>query len=295
MAPCFFNREYDVMDRPFDMLDYGIAFLTPRRLTDVESWHLHIPFAFVLMDMLRPQILVELGTHNGDSYCAFCQAVDDLALDTACYAVDSWQGDEHSGFYGKEVFETLRAYHDPLYGRFSTLMKCRFDDALDYFHNGAIDLLHLDGHHTYASVRHDFASWLPRMSQRGIVLFHDTAVRERDFGVWRLWAELSGQYPSFEFKFGHGLGVLAVGGQIQSAVRAFLEYGKDHETAVCRFFYHLGTKNKLDQQIMKLSERIQQMEKTLSAHDEGRQQAYVSSQRKEALPGIATESSSKAV
>jgi len=283
------------MDRPFNLLDYSIAFSTPRRLTDVESWHLHIPFAFVLMDMLRPQILVELGTHKGDSYCAFCQAVEELVLDTACYAVDNWQGDEHSGFYGEEVFETLRAYHDPLYGHFSTLMKCRFDDALDYFPDGAIDLLHIDGHHTYDSVRHDFESWLPRMSERGIVLFHDSSVRERDFGVWRLWAELSGRYPSFEFQFGHGLGVLAVDGQIGGAVRAFLEYGKDHETAVSRFFYHLGTKNKLDQQIVKLSERVRQLEKTLSAHDGGLQQTDASSGYKEASPGIAMEQASKTV
>jgi hypothetical protein len=282
------------MDRPFNPLDYSIAFSTPRRLTDVESWHLHIPFAFVLMDMLRPQILVELGTHKGDSYCAFCQAVEEMALNTACYAVDSWQGDEHSGFYGEDVLDALRTYHDPLYGRFSTLMKCRFDDALDYFPDGAVDLLHIDGHHTYDSVRHDFESWLPRMSERGIVLFHDSSVRERDFGVWRLWAELSGQYPSFEFKFGHGLGVLAVGGQIGGAVRAFLEYGKGHETAICRLFYRLGTNIKLDQQIVRLSERVRQMEKTLSVRDEGRQQADASSQRKETLPGIATESSSKA-
>ena len=103
------------MDRPFNLLDYSIAFCTPRRLTDVVSWHLHIPFAFVITAMLKPKIFVELGTHKGDSYCAFCQAVDELALNTVCDAVDSWQGDEQSGFYGETVFEEFRAYHDPLY------------------------------------------------------------------------------------------------------------------------------------------------------------------------------------
>ena len=228
------------MDKSFNLLDYSIAFHKPRRLTDVDFWHLHIPFAFMMVAMLKPERFVELGTHKGDSYCAFCQAVDELGLNTACYAVDSWQGDEQTGFYGEEVLEELRAYHDPLYGGFSSLMKCLFDDALGYFSEGSIDLLHIDGHHTYDSVRHDFESWLPKMSERGIVLFHDTNVREREFGVWRLWNEISGQYPSFEFKFGNGLGVLAVGESVEKKVQAFFESGKANEAAVTNLFYDLG-------------------------------------------------------
>ncbi len=261
------------MDRPFNLLEYSIAFSTPRRLTDVDCWHLHIPFAFVITAMLRPKKFVELGTHKGDSYCAFCQAMDELALNTNCYAVDSWQGDEQAGFYGAEVLEELRAYHDPLYGGFSTLLKCLFDDALGYFPDGSIDLLHIDGHHTYDSVRHDFESWLPKMSERGIVLFHDSNVREREFGVWRLWNEISRQYPSFEFKFGNGLGVLAVGGKIEDEVRRFLEYGKEHEPVVARFFYHLGVKIELDRRKDTLSKQVCQLENTLLARDKGLQQA----------------------
>ena len=261
------------MDRPFNPLDYSIAFCTPRRLTNVVSWHLHIPFAFVITAMLKPKKFVELGTHKGDSYCAFCQAVGEFALNTVCYAVDSWQGDEQSGFYGEEVLEELRAYHDPLYGGFSRLIKCLFDDARDYFSEGSIDLLHIDGHHTYDSVRHDFEAWLPKMSERGIVLFHDTNVREREFGVWRLWNEISSQYPSFEFTFGNGLGVLAVGEQIEEEVRAFLEYGKNNNTGVSRFFYHLGTKIELDLQKAKFSEQVYQLENTLLVRDKGLLQA----------------------
>jgi hypothetical protein len=277
------DRKNDVMERPFNPLDYGIALSKPRRLTDITSWHLHIPFAFAIMAMLRPKILVELGTHKGDSYCAFCQAADELALNTACHAVDSWQGDEHSGHYGQEVLDELRTHHNPLYGHFSRLVKCLFDEALHCFSDGSIDLLHIDGHHTYESVRHDFESWLPKMSSRGIVLLHDSNVREREFGVWRLWNEVSSRHPGFEFRFGNGLGVLAVGAEIEDEVRSFLEYGKDHETAVSDFFYHLGTKNILDYQHAGLSEQVHHLETALSARDIGLQQTDEQLRRSAAL------------
>lgn len=122
----------------FNPLSYSLCFDKPRRLTDVGSWHEHIPFAFAVIQMLKPKILVELGTHKGDSYCAFCQAIDALGLDTACYAVDTWEGDEHSGSYGPEILEELRAYHDPLYGGFSRLIQSRFDQALNHFRTAAL-------------------------------------------------------------------------------------------------------------------------------------------------------------
>ncbi len=256
------------MERSFNLLDYSIAFSSPRRLTNVTSWHLHIPFAFVIVTMLKPKTIVELGTHKGDSYCAFCQAVEALSLPTTCYAVDTWKGDEQAGFYGAEVLEELRAYHDPLYGGFSTLMQCLFDDALPYFPDESIDLLHIDGHHNYDSVRRDFESWLPKMSKRGIILFHDTNVREREFGVWRLWDSLSPQYPSAEFKFGNGLGLLAVGEQMADEVRAFLEYEKAHQPVVARFFYNLGTNIELEQQKINLIEELNQVTEELNRRSE---------------------------
>jgi hypothetical protein len=84
----------------------------------------------LVVDLLRPKTIVELGTHAGDSYCAFCQAAKELRLDLRCYAVDTWHGDEQSGLYGPEVLADLRSHHDQLYGGFSTLIQSTFDDAL---------------------------------------------------------------------------------------------------------------------------------------------------------------------
>jgi len=207
---------------PFDPFRYSLCFEKPWRLTDISSWHEHIPFAFTVIEMLKPKMLVELGTHKGDSYCAFCQAVELLKLDCACYAVDTWKGDEHASFYGQEILEELRSYHASLYGGFSRLLNSTFHQALSHFSDSSVDLLHIDGLHSYQAVKHDFAAWLPKMSNRGVILFHDTNVREREFGVWQLWEELREQYPHFEFKHGNGLGVLGVGKELPAEVQSFL-------------------------------------------------------------------------
>ena len=186
-------------DDTFRLLCRPITFLTPDLVAAPPSWLGHVPFAFWIVDALRPSTLVELGTHTGNSYSAFCQAVKLLGLPASCFAVDTWEGDSQAGYYGDDVYHALSAFHDPRYGAFSRLMRMTFDEAAGHFADGSIDLLHIDGLHTYEAVLHDFETWRPKMSQRGVVLFHDANVRTGDFGVWKLWEELSAQYPHFAF------------------------------------------------------------------------------------------------
>ncbi|MHB1682043.1 MAG: class I SAM-dependent methyltransferase [Bacilli bacterium] len=195
---------------PF-LIENLCALVPPDRITKASAWHGHIPFAMFLTKVFSPSTIVELGTHAGDSYCAFCQSVRDASLDTRCFAVDTWEGDEHAGFYGPELYDDLKRYHDSRYTGFSSLLRQTFDEAVTYFPDGSIDLLHIDGLHTYDAVHHDLQTWIPKLSQRGIVLLHDINVRERDFGVWKVWEEVKRLYPTFELNISYGIGLAAVG------------------------------------------------------------------------------------
>src|SRR5687768_4507009 len=196
-----------------------IVFRQPDRVVNPGSWLEHVPFAFWVVDAVRPATLVELGTHSGNSYAAFAEAIKVLGLPTAAYAVDTWQGDAQAGLYDESVFVEWEAYHARHFSAFSRLIRSTFEEAAEHFADGSIDVLHIDGCHTHDAVSADFATWRPKVSQRGVVLFHDINVRERDFGAWRVWEELRGAFPSFEFLHGHGLGVLGVGATPPDALR----------------------------------------------------------------------------
>jgi glycosyltransferase involved in cell wall biosynthesis len=196
-----------------------------------SAWIEHASFAFWIVEALRPRRLVELGTYAGFSYLVFCQAVRRAALDTACFAIDTWEGDDHAGRYGPKVLRGLRRRHDRKYRAFSRLIQSTFDRANPDFADCSIDLLHIDGFHTYEAVRHDFEIWLPKLSDRAVVLFHDTHVRQADFGVFRLWEELQTQFPSFEFRHGFGLGVLGVGRDLPKTLTDLFDAARDPEEA----------------------------------------------------------------
>ena len=127
--------------------------IDPDKMAIPNAWSGHIPFLAWLIATHKPNMYVELGTHNGTSYLAPCQAVAVNWLATKCFAVDTW---------------------------------------------------------------------LPKVSDREVNLFHDFAVHERGFGVWQLWAELKERYSSIEFEHTHGLGVLFVGAAIPDKLKLLL-------------------------------------------------------------------------
>ena len=177
------------------------------RLYGVGAWTCHLHFAYDLVAALRPRLFVELGVDRGESYFAFCQSAQENKTGTRCFGIDTWRGDQHAGDYDETTFAQVSAHNRENYESFSTLLRSSFDEALDFFLSESIDVLHLDGFHTEAAVRHDLEAWLPKIQPSGLLLLHDVDVRTKAFGVWKLWAELQERGRSWTFHDGPGLGV----------------------------------------------------------------------------------------
>ena len=198
-----------------------------------SAWMGHAPFAYWLVSILRPKTLVELGSHWGDSYFAMCSSVSDHETETKCFAVDTWQGDKHAGFYGDAVFETVSQHNDANFTEFSTLVRADFTDAAADFADGSIDLIHIDGLHTYEAVKHDVETWLPKLAPDGVMMLHDTHEKRTDFGVYKLWDELMAKYPNhLDFSHSHGLGVFSIRAQHQLESMVSSHWGPNWKTLV---------------------------------------------------------------
>ncbi len=193
----------------------------PPRLP-VTSWHGHIPFLYLLMRLLAPKVVVELGVHHGASFIAACDAARRELASCRLYGIDTWAGDPHTGFYeGDALFASLSEYINAQFPS-AELIRSTFADARGRFNAGGVDLLHIDGLHSYEAVRADFETWRDTLSDRSVVLFHDTWMRERGFGVWRFWNEIKEIYSTFEFFHGYGLGVLFFGSNLPEALQHFI-------------------------------------------------------------------------
>lgn len=172
-------------------------------------WVGHRSFAYDYVYWAKPKVIVELGTHKGTSFFSMAQAVKDAGLSTQLIAVDSWEGDPHANYYGDDVYLGVQQIKQQCYPQLDiTLHKMYFDQALSLVADGSVDLLHIDGFHSLEAVQHDYLSWLPKLSPRATVFFHDTHEYDNNFGVHRLWKKLKKTHATVEFSHSHGLGVL---------------------------------------------------------------------------------------
>jgi hypothetical protein len=220
----------------FNPLRYPISTRIPAHYHVAMAGVAHVPFAMTLIDIIRPRFVVELGTLLSVSYFAFCQAVKELGLSTECYAI----GMLRKELPAEDVFEDLKAIHDERYSLFSKLVRSSFDDAAQQFDESTIDLLHIDNCYAYDAVKHEFESWLPKISDRGVVLFNNIDMSRNSSGPPQFWGEVKQRYSCFEFFHSYGLGVLAVGEHIPNGLRALIDMSPTEQVLVRQYFANLG-------------------------------------------------------
>ena len=179
-----------------------------------SPWSGHRLFAYDYICSMKPDRIVELGSYYGCSAFSFLQALKDNNMQSAFWAVDTWEGDSFTeNDYTENIYQAYREIQNKCFEKQNAhMLRMTFDEAYEKFEDHTIDLLHIDGSHTYEDVKHDFLKWKDRVRQDGVIFFHDVGEDDlygKKMGSHIFWEELKKEYPNtLEFPFSFGLGIL---------------------------------------------------------------------------------------
>ena len=164
---------------------------------------------------LAPRAVLEIGTASGGTLLLLARAA---AADATLVRVDL-PGGAFGGGYAAWRRGLYRAFAGPR--QTIALLRGNSHDAairgrvVELFRDRPVDLLLVDGDHTYLGARRDFLDYAPLVRPGGLVAFHDICAdpAQPTLEVPRLWHELRDSYPAEELiedrqQAGYGLGLL---------------------------------------------------------------------------------------
>ena len=173
-----------------------------------SAWKGHFEFSMFLVNYIKPNIIVELGVDYGHS--TFCLASPNIGT---VYAIDCFEGDIYAGF--KTTENIFKDFKTELLNKSLLLsdniipIKGYFDDVVLTF-DKQIDILHIDGLHTYEAVKNDFEKWSVKNNPNAVIIMHDVIAYSDSVG--KFFNEI--EFPKFYFTHSAGLGVVCKNQQV---------------------------------------------------------------------------------
>lgn len=163
------------------------------------SWTDHITFAQWIVRRKNPEVVVDLGVDYG--YSTFCFALPQIGK---IYGMDSFEGDPMAGH--KNTYDYVKEKRKEL-GLKNVIFVKGFFGLIARKWNKPIDILHIDGYHTYQAVKNDYDTWSKFVKDDGVILFHDTIVQKPGYEVDKFFSEIT--LPKTNFTCSYGLGVVS--------------------------------------------------------------------------------------
>lgn len=179
--------------RPEDLVDIALMNPSIRPIQDRAEF---LEFAQLIATQ-RPKCVLEIGTFRGGTLFVLARLSQP---DATLISLD---------LPFSRFGSLMRKIQAPLFRSFtqsrqrllllredshSEETRSRVAKALD----GPLDLLFIDGDHSYDGVKSDFEMYSPLVHESGIVAFHDIANARTDYGVGRFWNEVKNSFKHRE-------------------------------------------------------------------------------------------------
>jgi predicted O-methyltransferase YrrM len=162
------------------------------------AWLDHRDFAINLVKTIQPKIILDLGVDFG--YSTFCWAYNNIGK---VYGVDCFCGTDHPS--DRDAYNKVIRTKDQLSKEFNInveIITSKFDNFSKSW-NDVINILHIDGDHSYEMVKNDFELFSSYVPNEGVILFHDTLSHQDTVG--KFFERLDGY--KFNRTESYGLGV----------------------------------------------------------------------------------------
>jgi predicted O-methyltransferase YrrM len=155
----------------------------------------------MLVEQQKLEAVVEIGTGQGGTLACWCQ----LAQPHAVVISVDLPGGDFGGGYNQEREEEIRRLL-PRDGQTLHLIRedshepSTVETVRGCLRGKEIDLLFIDGDHTYEGVRQDFEAYAPLVKPSGLIVFHDILPHPfaPECKVDLFWQEVKDRYRSLE-------------------------------------------------------------------------------------------------
>ena len=146
----------------------------------------------------KNKVILEIGLHHGASTNSFLLGIADSRNPelTHLYTIDIRDSTKLiDRFLGKEAFDKLRPYWTFIHG-----------DSKEVEWDKEIDVLLIDGDHSYEGAKADYEKYVPFVHKGGLILMHDVTHAGCQ-GVKKLWDEI--KLPKIMFLLSKsGMGII---------------------------------------------------------------------------------------
>lgn len=201
---CFFWRSASTPEKTVDFV------LSNQLIAPLQVRSELLEFSRIVREA-NPRIVLEIGTFSGGTLFVLARACQRNAT---VISVDIGRTNllrkamfKSFAINGGKVIPLMADSHVPeTYGLVSQALR-----------SSKVDLLFIDGDHSYNGVKRDFEMYVPLVRSGGMVAFHDIAEHppEAQCEVSRFWNELKTRYKHLEIIENHdqgwaGIGVLYV-------------------------------------------------------------------------------------
>lgn len=131
-----------------------------------SAWIGHEQFAEWLVEKVQPKVTVDLGVDYG--FSLFALALPKIGT---VYGIDSFEADAHAGHHEDNYAVVLKFKEDHNFDNVE-IIKGWFSEIAKTW-DKQIDILHIDGLHTYDAIKEDWTNWSKFLTNAGVIIMHD--------------------------------------------------------------------------------------------------------------------------